>query len=321
MPKWKNWRMWVAWSTAVGLALLLWLQNIWLGDRIQALVSLAVFTPVVYLPAWAVVYVAIAKKERVLGLIAGAVVIGHLIAVWPVLPVHDHPSAPDGPSLRVATVNLLADNRDKRAAVRRVVEQEDVDVVVLSEYTNEYQRIFQSEGADAKYPYRVESPVPTGAGGIALFSRYPLLDPQRLVLGHRAIQAVVNVWGIQVTVLGIHAQKPSEDEVDAWKDAMSAIGRQALSRPGPVIVAGNFNASPYNHAFREMVDGPLNDSAEDLGEAWRLPTWDDNGPFGPMVMFDHVLTSPGAVATGLRTLSIPGSDHRMLQATLRLDQP
>jgi endonuclease/exonuclease/phosphatase (EEP) superfamily protein YafD len=307
----------LAWTVVGSLLLIFLVQRVWLGDEWHLFVMLAVFTPILYLPAWIIGGLALAKKQRALAAVSALVVIGHLWLVWPVLPLHDTPQAPDGPALRIGTANVLFDNRDKLAAVHKVLDA-DLDVLIVPEYTDEYRRIFESQGVALKYPFRLETSVRTGPSGIAMFSRFPVSFPQKLDFGHHALEGVVSVGGVRVTVLAVHTEAPWEENLENWRESIAAIGRRAESHEGPVVVAGDFNATPYHHAYRDLIDGPLDDAAEDLGSAWRLATWRDNTHLPLVAMIDHVLVKGPAVPTDMRTRTIPGSDHRMLEATIRV---
>jgi endonuclease/exonuclease/phosphatase (EEP) superfamily protein YafD len=316
----EKWPLGVAWFVAGFLALVTIFQHTWLGDEWRWVVVAVLYTPILFLPAWAVAGFALSRKDYPLSVVALIAVLGHIWALWPVLPLNDSPDVPDGPALRVGSANLIFDNRDKLAAVGRVLEQ-PLDVLAVTEYTEEYRGIFDRQGVAIRYPFRYESAARYGPTGIAVFSRFPLQEVQPLTFGNHAVQAVVTVGGIRVTVLAVHTEPPWEENIEGWRDSMDDIGRQARAQPDPVVVAGNLNATPYNHAFRQLVDGPLDDAAESLGSAWRLATWRNDTKLFPTSMIDHVVTSPGAVPSGMKTVSVPGSDHRMVVVDLRLGPP
>jgi endonuclease/exonuclease/phosphatase (EEP) superfamily protein YafD len=303
------------WAVSGALAALFLAQRTGLSDHHQSLVIAAVLTPVIFLPAWVVAGLAMAGRRWRLAAAAGLVVAGHLSLLWPVLPVHGA-AVPQGPELRVVTANLLWDNADPLGAVRAVLAQ-DGDVLAVEEYTDAYRRLFDQEGVGARYPYRIEA-MGGGPEGTALFSRFPLSGAEPLRIGHHAVQASVSVDGVKVTILAVHPPAPWQANLGTWKRSMEAIHDRAETVDGPLVVAGDFNATPYHSAFRQMLDGPLDDAAERLGDAWHLATWRDHGRLPPMAMIDHVLTTPGISPTDLSTVTTPGSDHRMVVVTLRL---
>jgi endonuclease/exonuclease/phosphatase (EEP) superfamily protein YafD len=307
----------LAWASAAGLLVLLIIEQTWLSSRWTPLVVLAVLTPVLPFVAAASLAVGLLTRQRALTAVAAVALVGVLWSMRPVLPIHHRPAAPDGPDLRIGSANVFFDNPDKPDAVRRLLSQ-NLDVLVVPEYTDAFRRVFENEGVADRYPFRVESPVRGGSSGIALFSRFPLRNPRYLSFGHHAVEAELTVDGAPVTILAVHTVAPWQSALPAWRDGLAAIGTTAEAVQGPLIVAGDFNATPYHPAFRRLVDGPLDDAAEDLGEAWRLATWPAGKPWPPYAMIDHVLVNRGAVPTSLRTVTVPGSDHRMLEATVRI---
>lgn len=80
---------------------------------------------------------------------------------------------------------------------------------------------------------------------------------------------------------------------------------------GPVIVAGDFNATPYTPAFRNFVE------AAGLGSFGSFPATYPNRLRDLGLPIDHVLVRDARLVD-LRALPSIGSDHRPLSATLLL---
>ncbi|WP_459963564.1 endonuclease/exonuclease/phosphatase family protein [Nocardia sp. IFM 10818] len=108
-----------------------------------------------------------------------------------------------------------------------------------------------------------------------------------------------------------------------WFECWLRTIRDLLDQtPGKVIVGGDFNAT-YDHApYRDLLRGRYADSAELLGVG-ALPTWPDGDSMGaltdsgPFIGIDRVLVA-GGHATEIRSITIPGTDHRAVVARLRL---
>jgi endonuclease/exonuclease/phosphatase (EEP) superfamily protein YafD len=83
----------------------------------------------------------------------------------------------------------------------------------------------------------------------------------------------------------------------------------------PVIVGGDFNATPDVAQFRSVLRTGFADAADQAG-AGMTRTYPADRWFPPLIAIDHVLTRGGAVATGVQTVSISGSDHRALLARI-----
>jgi len=80
----------------------------------------------------------------------------------------------------------------------------------------------------------------------------------------------------------------------------------AAMPPGPVLVAGDFNCTPWSPFFADLVAATgLSDSARGFG-VW--PTW--NSTLLPLgISIDHVLVSDGLVTRNHRVGGDVGSDH------------
>ena len=85
---------------------------------------------------------------------------------------------------------------------------------------------------------------------------------------------------------------------------------------GAVIVAGDLNSTIDTRPFRALLRNGYRDAAEQ-SEAGIKPTFPADWRLPPFVAIDHVLTR-GCTATSLRTIKIPGSDHRGLVATVMI---
>ena len=96
----------------------------------------------------------------------------------------------------------------------------------------------------------------------------------------------------------------------AEADALAErIERETL----PVIVAGDFNSTPANWAFRRLLGG-RRDAWRVAGRSWWAPTY----PAGrPMVRIDAVLADPAFEIAEAEVLPDAFSDHRPLRVRLR----
>ncbi|MFN8126974.1 MAG: hypothetical protein U0R64_10765 [Candidatus Nanopelagicales bacterium] len=94
------------------------------------------------------------------------------------------------------------------------------------------------------------------------------------------------------------------DHGPADTDAQTVLD-QLVAIPGPVIVAGDFNATRDNRLIRQLEQAGFTDAATAAG-AGLLRTWPtDLSPLPPVVGLDHVFP-PAASA---HTVSVTGTDH------------
>lgn len=66
--------------------------------------------------------------------------------------------------------------------------------------------------------------------------------------------------------------------------------------------------------FRDLLTNGYRDAVQQAGSGF-APTFPAGGPFPPLVTIDHVLTR-NATAASLRTVTMPGSDHRAVLASV-----
>ncbi|MEV0250686.1 endonuclease/exonuclease/phosphatase family protein [Nocardia sp. NPDC050712] len=246
--------------------------------------------------------------------VAGVVV---AVALWTQLPIfvpNGHAAA--GPKVTVMQSNILFGEADVDA-VLRAVRAEQVDLLTVDELTPQAVERFAAAGIGAELPHQFLVPG-LGGGGTGIYSRYPLRDTQRFE-------------GFQINNLGATMRHPERGDIAvfalhpippnlnfaAWSWEMPRIREILDAQTGPAIVGADFNATRDHAAFRALVAGRF-DSAADLVGAGPMLTWPDSKRWGPVLGIDHILVADGT-AEELRSLSIPGSDHRALLARLRMN--
>jgi endonuclease/exonuclease/phosphatase (EEP) superfamily protein YafD len=134
----------------------------------------------------------------------------------------------------------------------------------------------------------------------------------RLVLGGAGNAAL--------QVVAVHAVAPvGDDAVEKWRSDLRALGR-IDSGAGPLLLAGDFNATYDHWEFRSLLDGTtgrrnLVDVASALGSRL-VPTWPTRVYRLPGVTLDHLVTSPDIAGRDYSVHRIRGTDHAAVVATL-----
>ena len=84
-------------------------------------------------------------------------------------------------------------------------------------------------------------------------------------------------------------------------------------RDGPLVVVGDFNATPWSPALRTFLD-ELDLNGLNVAATW--PVW-----FGfAGIPIDHALVSENLIITHIETGPNIGSDHRPVMIDVALDQ-
>lgn len=226
-----------------------------------------------------------------------------------------------GVGLRVMSANLFVGQADPDHLVRSAREQ--ADVIAVQELTPEQADRLSRAGIDSAFPYRwLEAR--SGPGGAGVWSRFPLDAPRRIDdYTFAFLTARIRLAGTSTdpTLVVAHVAGPWPQPIDDWRRdlhrlpaTMSEVGQQA--GPGSVIVAADLNSTTGMRPFRALLGTGYRDAAEQSGAGIK-PTFPADSRLPPFVVIDHILTR-NCTATSLRTLRIPGSDHRGLVATISI---
>jgi endonuclease/exonuclease/phosphatase (EEP) superfamily protein YafD len=252
-----------------------------------------------------------ALRSPLLGAVSAAGAVLAAIPIVSYMGVQTARAETGSPSFRVVTFNTWFRNRDY-ATIGSFLEKMQPDVIVLEELGHD-------EGVKLgsylySYPYSHNDPQRHGA---VVFARWPIVRTESLVLTDgpaRGAQVTLDWNGTQVTVLGVHLHWPLGPGNSRMRNAeLQTIATFAATHPGPLIVAGDFNVTPWSRHFRAALErSGLNDSAAGHGLA---PSWP--AQFPPLgLRIDHCWISRHWRSTAVRLGPSLGSDHLPLIADL-----
>lgn len=282
------------------------------------------FLAYVFVPAYLVGGAALITKRRWLAVAAGVVVAWHASVVGPeVLPIpspgHGAEASAESPRrqpLRIFYANVSVRNDEKDALFDEIRDQAP-DVVVLTEMSAAWHNGFNKGGLAVEYPHHIHltryNPSATG-----VFSRYPIIDEQRVYKGRRVVvEAVVDADGAPLTLLAIHAPRPIDSPLHNFAGFWSLVGQlldSHYARPdrNPLMVIGDFNATPFSLVYRRLTGAwGLRDCHRLCGHGAGV-SWPNGHRLLPPIRIDHALVSGevrcAAAAEGVGR----GSDHKPL---------
>ena len=238
-----------------------------------------------------------------------------ILPCWNLAPYYlPHKDAPLlSRPLRVLSFNVLLTNT-RYADTLHWVQQTHPDIAFFPEVTHSWEL-----GLD---PLKTTMPhsiiyADTHNFGFALFSKYPIVEhvlvPSRFH-GITMVQVTLDVDGRQVLFFGMHPPSPlSADLSEARDDAFKELAKQLHGETRPVIVVGDFNATPWSHAVEPLHKAGLRDSM--LGRGLSA-TWRRNFPL-VAIPIDQILLR-GPIGTEARwTGPDLGSDHWPVVGDLR----
>lgn len=244
----------------------------------------------------------------------------------PRLPRDPGPSGrPTGPLLTVVAANLCRTESDADAQARALLAIA-ADVLLLTEVAGATVASLAAAGAATHWPHHSEDPDDDCYFGSLVASRHPITARWRGDLGGRRAQVVdLSVGGTALRVVPVHTQAPIyDDDVAVWHSTIEASAAVAEGAPGPVVLAGDWNATGGHQAYRRALEGRrLVDAQVRRGHRW-YPTWPLEAhpivrvPLVPLLTLDHVVVSADVAIHGLERIPIPATDHLALRAALRL---
>lgn len=293
------------------------------ANALLQLVDLERFTVVVLVEAFApyvsalvvalFVAAALRRRWRVTAL-AALVASLQVPVVLPVVAGGGAMASSGAPVLRIFDQNVYNENATPER-VGEALERSGADIAFLQEVRPDFARLWASNRTLDGYPYRF-----TGRG-LAIYATRPFTPPVLLGFGeNRSARIEMMLGGRQIRLYDIHMPAPLHDTVAAWQASFQAVAADAASSTVPTILAGDFNATPSHHAFRDLLRLGFVEQDDSLGgtlsRTWPvLKPWE--AALGGILTIDHVLTRHVRVLTFEHGPG-DGSDHSSITASLAL---
>ncbi|HWS26210.1 MAG TPA: endonuclease/exonuclease/phosphatase family protein [Xanthomonadales bacterium] len=224
-------------------------------------------------------------------------------------------AGPTSPSAIASTWKLLVVNvhvglTDARPLLD-LIEQESPDVIGIIELSPDVAKALA--GLDARYPTHRSQPR-DDPFGIGLWTRRPGAVIEILSTPPLGFPSLVLRWAepLPSSLWLVHPFPPISAEATLWRDQQLAHIAGRVGRDPQVLVAGDFNATPWSQAYRSFR---RNTELQDSSAAtlpW--PTWFGGSAVASVlaVPIDHVLHGKGWRVVERRIGPDIGSDHRPL---------
>ncbi len=184
------------------------------------------------------------------------------------IPYRSEQNANDA-RVKLLQMNIWGGRNRKFETVIKEIEQEDPDIIGISELTKEWWRILQPKVK--KYPYQV---VEASFGGICLLSKFPIKNGRVEKFGEiKRPRVVANVLLKDKWIKVIIAHPIIPMRRIGMRDAeLAVIAKDASSGEEPVILAGDLNCTPFSYFFYKLQrDGKLRDSEKERTKCWFRP--------------------------------------------------
>ncbi|MCI4667712.1 MAG: endonuclease/exonuclease/phosphatase family protein [Bacteroidia bacterium] len=226
------------------------------------------------------------------------------------LPYPNQQTATSNQTYRIMGFNVLTKNSQYQKA-RNFIQEYKPDLILMTEYTpiwhEEMEEIWRA------YPYRKALPR-HGFNGSIIASKHPFLASESIWFGPfdiPSVKATVKTPSGTFELIAIHPPSPPNvrDVIyrNQFMDSLSNYVSQQIKLEQKIILAGDFNNTPYHPRFRKLLsETGLKDSRQGFGNQATFPQ--QLGWFG--IPLDHILYSEGIMIKDRKVGRELGSDHR-----------
>ncbi|MCU1644999.1 MAG: endonuclease/exonuclease/phosphatase family protein [Nocardia sp.] len=291
------------------------------NSRRQPVIVAAALAPWLMAAVLPAAVLAIAARQWI-AVAVSAVLLGAAVATqWPLYRARlsrNRAAAGERP-LRVMQANILIGGADP-GALAASVDLLDIDVLTICELTPQGLDRLMASRLPELLPYHYCSTGEYG-DGTGIWSRYPLSDTRR----HDGFVTELLSARVELPddpsplVFAVHPVPPWPRKPGDWLREMELLHQLLAKIPddaGPVLVAGDFNATMDHRPYRALLDGDYRDAAVAVG-AGILPTYAADRWYPPVIAIDHILLRD-AIAHEVHTVELPGSDHRGIWASITI---
>jgi endonuclease/exonuclease/phosphatase (EEP) superfamily protein YafD len=243
-------------------------------------------------------------------------------------------------NLRLLLVNVNYKNSQYLRVINYIADV-NADVVILEEFTPKWQKQVEESLVEKTFPYKILA-AREDTFGIAVFSRFPIVKSQILGLaGYEwpTIVAQISPSGNSLNLVAAHFMGPMTYE--GWLEQvaqMRDLGARSEIARLPLVVAGDFNTTPWTDCFCLLMQGlHLRDSRRGFGLQQSWPTAEPivvlkslGLTFSPYLFglnalvalpLDHCLVSDEIIVANRRVGNFVGSDHFPVVIDLILKEP
>lgn len=241
---------------------------------------------------------------------AGICLIAHTwLLTWACAPWQATPAPKHEPNLRLLLANVYFPN-ESADALLELIRETDPDIVLLQEVQGPWAA--RLAPLEPLYAHHLVSPrYPNGGPDLGQYWRTHSDAPEELAAsGVPGVATRLHIGGVTVRVVNVHTAAPfTAGRAARYYAQMRALEQLAADSKDAVILAGDFNSSPWSPCYLQLLkNGRLRSTRDGFGLLGSWPSF-----FGPFRSpLDHVLISNGIEVISCRVGPGIGSDHRPL---------
>lgn len=232
----------------------------------------------------------------------------NLLMALPALYVAAEKAPDGGATLDIVTFNVWGENPSP-GRVEAMLRAHSADIVFLAEAGPAAADML--DRLKDVYPHQVDC-VSRRYCHLALLSRHQFAEAEAVDRDESGPPHIVaRLRDQNVTVYGVHLARPfgrgwQDGEIDKLIPRLRALD-------GPLLVMGDFNATPWSWALTRLARGAGLARHGLLGASWPA-----DGVLPPQLLIDHVLSSRDIGSVAIGTGEEVGSDHLPVMARVRL---
>jgi endonuclease/exonuclease/phosphatase (EEP) superfamily protein YafD len=299
------------WLTAISLLLFFPLR--WLsGDALEPVRTVSYITPWLLILALPMLVIAGWRRRKWLAFV---LVMGMLAIVVSFAPLF-LPNRPAQPSPQDVPLKIMSYNLHgipEIDGIVAVIRREQPDILLIQECSPALGSP-AFHGLEDLYP---EASLDLHPGsGQAIFSRYPLKEVRVELEKGRTQKMRIETPAGSIAVWNVHPVPPFLVPPELFDAHMAALVADIAQAKGPLIVAGDFNATRESEAYQSVSDYLQDahwEAGSGFGFTYPAPPYtfmDMPLPAGPLWRIDYVFHSRDFLVTDARTLETAGgSDH------------
>ena len=226
---------------------------------------------------------------------------------------------PGAQPFRLVSANALGPNKrptDFAAAATAV----DTDVLLVVEASDRILDALEAAEVHRFHQHGLIEKRPRWSG-CGIWSRHPVELIEIGDAGHAYMAARVHLPAGAVTVVAVHTWAPAKPRSGAkWLASFEALGELLGRLEGPVVAAGDYNATMGHRPLRSLLERTGMRDAHTVAGRGLARSWPQvRVPVVPAVsLIDRVLLSDEVTVRSIAERSMPGSDHRAIVADLAL---
>ena len=232
----------------------------------------------------------------------------NLWALKPYIPLGqpEKPVINTADTLTILQTNLLRLNTD-HSRILAEIKQSKADIVILSEVNFHHEKPLST--LKDIYPHHRFLPA-ANSYGMAVLSKYPFdsFEIQYMSLGYvPSFFFRITIQGQTVDLISIHPRTPNDNLRNRNEEFKKIINHVQKTKPSHLIITGDFNATPWNTPFRDMVKKlSLQNPRKNRGYMGSWPIW---LPALARLPIDHTLHSASLETADFKLGDDIGSDH------------